>query len=362
LRKDVPPVNANSTLSEALGKMAKAKEHCLPVLDGSGHIRIFSYRELLKRRIINSFTKLKAFLDEFVPNISADDDLLKIASLMYHSNLRILPVFQNGRHLGFVHINDVLRNAFDELAIAEIKLADIASKPITLKADDTLAKLLALMRENDIKQVPVVDSNNALVGIVTLETLIDKYFVHATPKRELFSLKGHEPEAKNLFNMPLKGLVETPLTAQPNQTLGSVKAQLCDSKTVILIEKRKVCGIVTTRNVLGAILYAAHTKRNIQLANIPEFSEPDRKRVMRTINSFYDKVSRIFPDEVFLSVHFKRYGAQGMRRRHAVHAKISAAGFSANSNAESWNALSALQDALKSLSNEITKYRDKNRP
>jgi CBS domain-containing protein len=359
LRKDVLRIDADSVLSEALGIIIKNKEPCLAVFEGNSHRGIFSHRALLRKRVVYSYAKVKNFVDEFVPNLDANDDLLKIISLMYQSGSRVLPVFQDGKLIGFVHICDVLKNAFTEFNISEMKLKDIASEAFTLERDDKLVKLLALMRENNIKQVPIVDKNNNLQGVVTLETLIDRYFIHATPKRELFSLRGHEPEAKSIFNIPLAGLVEDAITARPNQTLGSVKEHICNAETIVLVENNKPKGIVTTRNVLEAILKSTRPERNIQLSNTPEFSEPDKKRVLQRINTFYDKACKLLAGELFLAIHFKSYENQGMRKKHSVHARLSGAGFNAKAQAQSWNALSALQNALDELSREVIKYREK---
>ncbi|MCD6478819.1 MAG: CBS domain-containing protein [Candidatus Diapherotrites archaeon] len=359
LRKNVLRIDANKTLSEALGAIIKNREPCLVVFDGNSLVGILSHRALLRKRVVYSYAKLKNFVDEFVPNVGTSDNLLKIISLMHQSGSRVLPVFQDGTLMGFVHICDVLKSAFDEFDISEMKLKDIASEALTLEHNDKLAKLLALMRENNIKQVPIVDKNNNLQGVVTLETLIDRYFIHATPKRELFSLRGHEPEAKNIFNMPLSGLAEEAITARPNQTLGSVKEHICNGETIVLVENNKPKGIVTTRNVLEAILKKARPERNIQLSNMPEFSEPDKKRALQRINTFYDKACKLLAGELFLSIHFKCYEKRGMRKKHVVHARLSGAGFNAKAQAQSWNALSALQNALDELSREIIKYREK---
>ncbi len=361
LRQKFPRVDAESTLSEAFGLIIKEKEPCIAVFEGDTYLGLLSHRELLKKHVAYSYAKTKTFVDKFMPSLSADDNLLKIINLMYQSGSRALPVFQDSKLLGFVHIKDVLKKAFDEFELAKLKLSDIASEPILLSSDDTLGRALAMMREHNIKQVPVVDKNKNLLGILTLESLIDKYFVHATPKRELFSLKGHEPEAKSLFDLSVSGLMEEAVAAESKQTLGSVKDQICDTKTVVLVENKKPKGIVATQNILEAILNINKPQRNIQISNMPGFTEPDKEKAFARINSFYDKATKLLGHNPLLSIHFKSYEKQGMRKKHAVHTKISGATFSAKAEASSWNSLTALQQALDTLMKELAKYHDKHK-
>ena len=147
--------------------------------------------------------------------------------------------------------------------------------------------------------------------------------------------------------------------ATTKQTLGSVKDPICKGKTIVLVENKEPKGIVATQNVLVAILNISGPQRNIQLSNMPGFTEPDKERAVERINSFYDKATKLLGPDLILSIHFKSYEKQGMRKKHAVHAKISGAGFSAKAEASSWNSLTALQQALDALMKELTKYHDK---
>lgn len=359
LMKDFPTISAESTLSEAFGLMIKRNEPCVAVFDGEIYLGMLSHKELLKKRVVYSYTKAKSFVSKFTPSLNPNDHLIKIANLMYQSGQRALPVFQDSKLLGFVHVKNVLKKAFDEFDLRDLKLADIASEPILLSTEDTLGKALATLREHNIKQVPIVDKNNRLAGILTLRSLINNYFIHATPKRELFSLKGHEPEAKSIFDLPVIGLAEKAIVATTKQTLSSVKDDICEGNTIVLIENKKPRGIIATQNVLAAILNPSKFQRNIQLSNMPNFTEPDRERALERIYAFYDKAAKILASSITLSIHFKSYEKQGMRKRHAVHAKISGAGFNAKAEAASWNSLTALQQALDTLMKELTKYHDR---
>jgi len=361
IAKEIASIDPESTLSEAFAKMLSKKENALAVFESENFVGVISQREMLKRSNIYSNAKVKGFVNRHVPRLAPNDDLIKIASLMHHSGLRILPVFDNEKFLGLVHVHDVLNAMFKELNLGELLLDDIASEPFTLKASDKLSKLMVLMREKNIKQIPVLDAFGNFLGAVTLSSLIDKYFLHAVPKRELFSLSGHEPEAKKIFNVPLSELVEEVITAKPNQQLSTVKDLLCSTETIFLVEDKKLKGIVTTQDVLKAALGLISPERNIQLSNMPQLSDLDKKQALEKINRFYDKASKILVGNIVLSLHFKSHKKQGMRTKHMVKAKFSGPNIALSASSESWNFLSALETCLDTLLREIVKRHKKAR-
>ncbi|MEM4662441.1 MAG: CBS domain-containing protein [Candidatus Diapherotrites archaeon] len=348
-------VGGESKISEAFSLMLKNKEKNLVIfLDGS-YFGILTQRELIKRKRIYSEAKVKTIADTKVPSISEKDDLLKIASLMYHSNARILPVFRGGTLVGFVRVEDILAKALEDEDLARKELKALSSEAITLNEDDNLAKVLSVMRKNEIKQVPIVDRENNCIGVITLEGLIEKYFIHEDPKRGLFSLTGHEPEAKKILKVRLRDIVEEAKSFRPTQKVADAKSELVKSDSILLVDDKKVKGIVTTKDLLRAIISLGKEGVKIQLSNMPPLTKPDEERALRKINMMYEKLSRILPGEFSLAIHFKSCKKQGMRVKHSVKAKVSCGNISLNAFSESWNFLTALEDCLDLLFKEALK-------
>jgi CBS domain-containing protein len=58
---------------------------------------------------------------------------------------------------------------FQKLLVRDL----LVQRPFTVRAEDDIAQVLALMREHGVRRLPVVDAKGALVGIVAYDDLIE---------------------------------------------------------------------------------------------------------------------------------------------------------------------------------------------
>ncbi|MEM4598772.1 MAG: CBS domain-containing protein [Candidatus Diapherotrites archaeon] len=353
--KDVAKVDADAKISEAFSVMLKRGESTLAVFSGDAFLGLLTPREFLRRKRIYPELKVKTIVESKVPFLSEEDDLRRIAEQMYQSGARLLPVMSSGKIIGFVHIKDVLSNALEDERVAKTKLESICSETFEARKDDTIAKALAIMRKMNVKQIPIVDDVGNYCGVVTLSGLIEKYFIHSPKKTGLFSLSGKEPEAKKILGVKIQELMEEAKTFRPSDTLKAAKEEIVSDKSILLIEAKKIRGIVTTKDVLKATLYEERPYLKIQISGMPALSSLDEEKAKTRIKAAYEKLERLLPADVMLSIHFKSQRKKGMRARHLVKAKVTSGKFSFNASSESWNLLTALEDALSVLQKEALK-------
>ncbi len=105
-----------------------------------------------------------------------DDTLASAAAQMWEHDCGCLPVCTGngeGRVIGMLTDRDICMAAlFQGKPLRDLKIADAMSREIRVaKADDRPEDLELLMREQQIRRVPVTDSSGALVGIVSLADL-----------------------------------------------------------------------------------------------------------------------------------------------------------------------------------------------
>ena len=85
----------------------------------------------------------------------------------------VIIVDSNERIVGTVTDGDIRRALIDHFKMDAI-LSNIMSKnPTTALASDSRRKLIRLMKDKDIFQVPIVDKNRKIVGLETLHYLLD---------------------------------------------------------------------------------------------------------------------------------------------------------------------------------------------
>jgi CBS domain containing-hemolysin-like protein len=87
--------------------------------------------------------------------------------------------------LGFVHVQDVLKNVNNPT----IKLKDIKRDILFIKEKTKLDHLLEIMQDNGIHIVGIKDDKNNFLGIVTLEDLLEDVFGEIYDENDITSLE-----------------------------------------------------------------------------------------------------------------------------------------------------------------------------
>jgi cystathionine beta-synthase len=116
------------------------------------------------------------------------------------------------------------------------RVADLLSRPdriplVTAHSDDRMAAVIAMMKEYDISQVPVIDTQGRLTGIVTEVDLLE-HLLHG----------GHEHDPAETIAPIVNPNV---VTVNPGATLESVLSNFERGKVVIVVDDGKPAGILT---------------------------------------------------------------------------------------------------------------------
>ena len=111
--------------------------------------------------------RVSQYMSRGVLTVSPDTDFHQALDLMRSRKVHHLPVLDAGCVVGVVAERDVLLAAAN-FGSAQVPVAEIMSSPPVCVADRALLKDAArLLVENHIGSLPVLDANNALVGIIT---------------------------------------------------------------------------------------------------------------------------------------------------------------------------------------------------
>lgn len=125
-----------------------------------------------------------------VITIDIDGSMDEAVRLMKEKGIRKLPVMKRGKIVGILSDRDIKRASASDATtldihellylISRIKVKNIMTRdPITVPLDYTVEETAGLLLERKISGVPVVDSEKALVGIVT-ESDIFKVLISLT--------------------------------------------------------------------------------------------------------------------------------------------------------------------------------------
>jgi CBS domain-containing protein len=108
-----------------------------------------------------------------VLTIDADATLLEAAQLMRDGNVGVLPVVEDGRLRGIITDRDlVVRGMADGAVPSMTRVGDCATWDIICaRSESSIDEAMEVMAECQIGRLPVVDTENRVIGIITLSSL-----------------------------------------------------------------------------------------------------------------------------------------------------------------------------------------------
>lgn len=122
---------------------------------------------------------LKTICNREVVIAQKNDTLLEAAKLMreYHTGDVVIVEKRNGLNypVGIVTDRDIVIEVIaKEIDGNSLTLGDVMYRELTLaKEHDDIHETIQIMRQKGIRRLPVIDDNGALIGIITLDDLID---------------------------------------------------------------------------------------------------------------------------------------------------------------------------------------------
>ena len=114
--------------------------------------------------------------DVMTPNpecVSEKDTVLQVARIMRDQDTGVVPVVDGKRIVGMVTDRDIVVRAIaDGKNLDSVRVNEVMTKNVrSVKEDSTVDEVLSLMSNAEIRRVPVVNSSNEIVGIISLGDL-----------------------------------------------------------------------------------------------------------------------------------------------------------------------------------------------
>lgn len=270
IRTDYVSVDVNDTVSQLIGTLKKAKEHCALVFDGKEYLGTVAKRFLLSSRIDPSTMKVgniikkrsKAKTEFFVPELAPDTDIKEICKLLAGTDSHVLPVLEKGKVIGVVEASDVMSEISREYA--KITCQEFSPKLITASMDDGIDAAIRIFSRESIDHLPIVDKENTVLGMVAMSDLIDNPNFWGVSSQKISQAASHQQgkhtgygqgEKTKMANLPIRNLLSrkqlcctTPETKVPAAVAAMAEEGVC---SIILVKNNKAVGIFTMKALLN---------------------------------------------------------------------------------------------------------------
>ncbi len=166
----------NSSISEAMARMRSTDIHQIPAVSGKKYVGMLNYREILRKRSMQPSARVDTFLVN-TPKISPEDDIRKVIKLIVDTGLSAFPVLQKSRLVGIISRSDIIGHIEEFSEIHGMRNRQImSSNPVSVEENENVEAAAAKMRGLDETEIPVVDSNKKLVGLLRLDEIASDTF------------------------------------------------------------------------------------------------------------------------------------------------------------------------------------------
>ena len=178
-----PPttVGPDETIGAALELMLYGGIRHLPVVEGDNLVGLVSERDLLPERITRAFPALRECpvrdaMTAHLHTAAPGDDIAEAAARMADLGISSLPVVAGERLVGILTSTDILADRGRDLAPPSndqsAPAKTVMQRQVTsVSVDDPLEAAVAAMVADHVREVPVVDGDDHVVGMLSERSL-----------------------------------------------------------------------------------------------------------------------------------------------------------------------------------------------
>src|SRR5574341_1157350 len=208
--------------------------------------------------------------------ISPHKSIADAARVIVENNIRRLPVVEDHSLVGLVTIADIV-GAIAKLNITNAISEYISNNVVSVWSETPISVVGAIMELADVKAVPILDSNVALVGVATDKDLISASIIEDRTEMSNMSA-GSDDDAWTWESLrdtmslyysvskiklplsPVKGVVK--LTGEPETAVMSSQVSDCARKMrrnrvdqlPVINSSRKLLGLIRDKDMLKSVV------------------------------------------------------------------------------------------------------------
>ncbi len=214
------------------------------------------------------FKTVKEIARTRLARATSDMTIQQVARLMRHQvNSSCAVIIDDGKLNGMVTDKDMTKRVVSEALDVSRPICDImTTQPYTIHQDDLVLSAVSIMMKHNIQNLPVLDDNQQVVGLITPQQLVQKHSVQAVFLIEKIGRCQTLPKLVALA-LERQAIFEAMAEASlPSHLIGQVLTMIYDAFTCQLLKlSEKVMGKPPCRYVWLAA--GSHARGEIHLAS-----------------------------------------------------------------------------------------------
>lgn len=355
---------STATVSDAMAKLKEADVYQIPAVKNGKYVGMLDYREILRRNSIQMKAKAETFLVK-TSTVSPDDDISYLISLIVDTGLTAFPVIEKGKLAGIISRTDILKVINDMPGVSEIRNRQImSSEPVLVSEDEDVDSAAIKMRSLGESEIPVIDRNERLSGILRLDDIAADTF-----KRQKQSIRGGYMATGDIGGDKIKAeatsksLMGNPAFVLPGDSISRTAEELLDKRLHVLPvvdDKMKVIGVVGISDIIDSLDTGRKTEG--VLIQVTGLNPEDLELYDITFtmaSKFLVRFSRITGlTHGKLNIQVIKYRSEG-RTKYSVRTKIIAEPLSMSLDHHDWNYGKCLSFIFETYEPRLRKWKTK---
>ncbi|MCL1984432.1 MAG: CBS domain-containing protein [Methanomassiliicoccaceae archaeon] len=348
MNDDFRTVGPEDRVVDALHIMKETGSQDIPVVSGNEYIGSVGYGTLLKKKSVLLDSKIRTVMTG-APCVTKEAKITEVAELMIMNNARQIPVVDRNRRIkGVVSRSALIEVAASIKAFREIKVWEIMSSSVET------------VKENDLLE----DALEVMRGLdIRTVPVVDASgtVVGIVGMKEIIDNNWRRKGRQTVGDLsgkhaPSAILVESfcataPETIPWDSTIGAAAEMMMNSyiSTLPVTENGKLVGILTQYDIIE--MMAACKEREVMFVQISGLDEDDKyySDVMDELISYeMGKVAKVNRPQS-LTIHVTKYNAAGARHKYSMNARLIMDDDMISAKEIGWDLPKTTEDLLKKI-------------
>lgn len=358
MTEKVQTLQSDATVSEALSMIREKKVHSIPILTKKKYSGMVIYRDLFRRRTIQTRAKVSGYLTN-TPHLSPDDDVLAVVEKLRSSGLPALPVIEDEKLAGIISKADLIRSFSDIYNATSATAMDIMShSPVAVREDDSADMAHEKIRGTGQYEIPVITHEGKLAGILRMDDLMEKVL----SEKDKISY-GQYTSSSGPIKIKVDSIMDSKFFVKSDSPITECARIMAENSLhmiPVLDGKGDLVGIVNQSDLIGII----DTRMSMEglLVNISGLDHGDDDLYDLTYynaEKFAQKFSKITGHENgTLNIHVIRYKEEGTTK-YSVRTKLLSGGISMTIDSFDWNYGKCLYEIFEAYDHRLRKMKEK---
>ena len=353
---DFPTVKSGDKVMDALKLMRETGYQDIPVLEDGEYIGTISYGVILRKKNVGLDSKVENFV-KTPPVVTKESSITEVADLMIVNNTRQVPVVSSNKKkvIGVVGRNQLIDVVAGIKAFNEIKVWEIMTTPVESVDDNAmLSDALDIMRDLDIRTVPVVNNAGEPIGIVGMKEVIDNNW--KDDSKTIGDISGKKKAAVTVESV----CKSTVSTVDWDSSVGEAVKIMSDNKfsTLPVTENKELVGILTQFDIVELIsICRERDYMFVQISGLDDADKPLTAALYDEIGNEINKIKKMgIPEALYINV--AKYNEKGDRNKYSVSAKLIFNGRTISVKQVDWDLIKTVSDLMKKITAMVVDLKD----